>query len=118
MTLPACIFVELEHFADISQKRAGNEIIEVDRDARAKDLVEHLADRDALFAAGVEVLDETHVDLAREEREGDGADLVKRPPLAAAAGGEGFVPHRGHLVAQGRVFDIHQVRKKGGNVLR
>ena len=81
------------------------------------DFVEDFFDRDALLHATVEVLDEAHVDLAGQEGERDRADLVERPALAAAAGGERFVPHGGDLVAQGGVADRHEVGEELGDVL-
>ncbi len=58
------------------------------------------------------MLDEGHVDVAGEERELHGAQLVERPAFSAAARGDGLVPHRRHFFAQRLVFDLQQGRKK------
>ena len=112
----ARVLVELEGLADVSEQRARDEMVEIDRDAIAKGLVEHARDRDALFAATVQVFDVAQVDVAGEECEGDLAEFVGRPTFAAATGGERFVPDRGDVVAQRCVFDVHEVGEQLGDV--
>ena len=63
------------------------------------------------------MFDKAQVDLAGEQREGDGADFVEGPALAAAAGHQCFVPDRGNLVAQRGILDVHEIGEEGGDVL-
>ena len=73
------VLVELERFADIGQERAGDEIIALNRNAAAERTLQHIRDGDALQRAGIEMLDERHVDVAGEERELDGAQFIEGP---------------------------------------
>ncbi len=77
-----------------------------------KRFLEHIRDGDALLGAGIEMLDERHVDLAGEQRELDRAQFGEGPALAAAAGGDRFVPHRRDFFAQRLLLDLHQAGKK------
>src|SRR5437868_11212932 len=58
------------------------------------------------------MLDESHVDVAREESEFDCAQFIEGPAFATAACGDRFVPNCRHFFAQGLVFDLHQTRKE------
>src|SRR5205823_15061051 len=94
------ILVVLEWLADVGQQRAGNEIVTLNGNAAPKRFFQHVGDRNALPRAGIEMLDELHVDFASQERELDRAKFGKGPALPAAAGGNRFVPHRCYLFAQ------------------
>ena len=71
--IAARIFVVFQRFTDIGQERAGDKIIALDRNAAAERLLQHIGNGDALTRAGIEMLDEFHVDIARQEREFDRA---------------------------------------------
>ena len=58
------------------------------------------------------MLDESHVDIAGEQRELNRAKFVEGPALAATAGGDGFVPNCRHSFAKRLVLDLHQAGKK------
>src|SRR5437762_8159279 len=50
--------------ADIGQQRAGDEVIALNGNTAAKRLFQHVRNGDALPRAGIEMLDEPHVDVA------------------------------------------------------
>ena len=58
------------------------------------------------------MLDERHLDVAREQRELDGAQFVEGPALAAAPRSNGFAPDRCHPFAQRLVLDPLQAGKE------
>ena len=62
------------------------------------------------------MLDESHVDVAGEQRELDGAQFVKGPALAAAAHCDCLAPHRCHSFAQRLVLDPLQAGKELGDL--
>ena len=76
------------------------------------DFSEHIGDGDALPRAGIEMLDESHVDVAGQQSELDRAQLVESPALAAAPGGNRFAPDRSHFFAQRFVLDLHNAGKE------
>src|SRR5919201_4183972 len=86
------ILIVLQRFAYIGQERTGNEIVALNRDAAAKRFLEDVGDGDALPGAGIQMLDEGHVDVAGQQGEFDCAQLGESPALAAAARGDGLAP--------------------------
>ena len=58
------VLIILQRFANIGQERTGNEIVALNRDAAAEGFLEHVSDGDALPGAGIQMLDEGHVDVA------------------------------------------------------
>ena len=60
------------------------------------------------------MLYKSHIDVAGQERELHGAQLVESPALPAASGGDRFVPDRSDFFAQRFVLDL----PKGGKELR
>src|SRR5439155_14487339 len=60
----------------------------------------------------IEMLDERHLDVARQQRELDRAQFIESPALSAATRGDGFVPHRRYFLAQRLVLDPLQAGKK------
>src|SRR5262249_12359628 len=91
------VLIILQRFAYIGQERTGNEIVALNRDAAAEGFLEHVGDGDALPRAGIQMLDEGHVDVAGKERELYRAQLGEGPALATAARGDGLAPDRGNL---------------------
>ena len=77
-----------------------------------KDFSEHVGDGDALPRAGIQMLDESHVDVAGQQGELDRAQLGEGPALAAAARGDGLAPDRGDLFAQRLVLDLPDAGKE------
>ncbi len=75
-------------------------MIELHRDVATERASEHLRDRDALPRAGVEMIDEGHVNVAREEGELDRAQLIKGPAFSAAPSGDRFIPDRRYFFAE------------------
>ena len=75
-------------------------------------LLQHIGDGDALPRAGIEMLDESHVDVAGEQGELDRAQLIERPALAAAPRGDGLAPDRSDLFAQRLVLDLPDAGKE------
>src|SRR5205823_14844012 len=59
-----------------------------------------------------EMLDESHVDIAGEQRELNRAKFVEGPAFPSAAGDDGFVPNCCHSFAKRLVLDLHQAGKK------
>ena len=106
------VLVVLQRFAHIGQQRARDEIIALNGNAAAERFLEHIGDGDALPRAGIEMLDERHVDVAGQQRELDRAQFGEGPALPAAARGDGFAPDRRHFFAQRLVLDLHQAGKK------
>ena len=90
MTLPEASLSKLQRFAHVGQKRTGDEIVALDWDVAIKGALEHIRDRDTLACAGVEVLDEGHLDVAGQERELDRAQFVEAPAFSAAACRDGL----------------------------
>src|SRR5947199_9331893 len=78
------ILVVLQRLAHIGQERTGDEIIALNGNVAAERFLEHICDGDALPGAGIEMLDESHVDVAGKQRELDLAQFVEGPALAAA----------------------------------
>ena len=107
-----CVFVVLQRFAHVSQQRAGDEVVALNWDAAAEGLLEDIGDRDALPCAWIEMLDEGHVDIAGQQCELDRAQVVERPALSAATGGNRLVPNRRDLFAQRLVLDLPDARKE------
>ena len=58
------VLVILERLADIGLQRTGDEIIALNGNTAAKRLFQHVRNGDALPRAGIEMLDEPHVDVA------------------------------------------------------
>src|SRR5262245_3818242 len=102
----------LQRFAYIRQERAGNEIVALNRDAVAEGFMEQVGDGDALPGAGIQMLDEGHVDVAGQQGELYRAQLGEGPALAAAARGDGLAPDRGDLFAQRLVLDLPDAGKE------
>ena len=63
-------------------------------------------------SAGIEMLDESHLNVAGEQGELDRAQLVERPALAAAPRGDGLAPDRSDLFAQRLVLDLPDAGKE------
>lgn len=102
----------LQRFANISQERTGNEIVALNRDAASEGFLENVGDGDALPGAGIQMLDEGHLDVAGQKGEFYRAQLGERPALAAAARGDGLTPDRGDLFAQRLVLDLPDAGKE------
>src|SRR5438132_4949135 len=98
--VPRRVLVELQRFAHIGQERARDEIVPLNGDAAAEGFLEDIGDGDALPRAGIQMLDERHVDVAGQQGELDRAQFGEGPALAAAAGGDRFVPYRRYFFAQ------------------
>ena len=58
------------------------------------------------------MLDESHLNVAGEQGELDGAQLVEGPALAAAPRGDGLAPDRSDLFAQRLVLDLPDAGKE------
>ena len=63
------------------------------------------------------MLDESHINVAGQQREFDLAQFIERPTLAAATGGDGFVPDCCDFVAQRIIADGHDVGEELGDVV-
>ena len=63
------------------------------------------------------MIDECEIDIACEEGEFDGTEFIEGPAASAAAGGDGFVPDGGDLIAQGCVFDLVDFGKEFGDLV-
>src|SRR6478672_10904517 len=98
--VPRRVLVELQRFAYIGQERARDEIVPLNRDATAERFLEDIGDGDALPRAGIQMLDERHVDVAGQEREFDRAQFGEGPAFPAAARGDRLVPYRRYFFAQ------------------
>src|SRR5438477_12731463 len=57
------VLIELQRLAYVRQERAGDENISLNRNAAAERTLQHVRDGDALKRAGVQMLDERHVDV-------------------------------------------------------
>src|SRR5215831_18220668 len=79
------VLIILQRFAYIGQKRTGNEIVALNRDAAAEGFLDNVGDGDALPGAGIQMLDESHVDVTGQQGELYLAQLGEGPALAAAA---------------------------------
>src|SRR4029077_14825691 len=86
--VPRRVFVELQRFAHIGQERARDEIVPLNGDAAAEGFLEDIGDGDALERAGIQMLDERHVDVAGQQGELDRAQFGEGPALAATARGD------------------------------
>src|SRR5439155_6199474 len=106
------VFVVLERFAHVGEERAGDEIIALNGNTAAERFLQHIRDGDALPRTRIEMLDESHVDVAGQQGELDRAKFVESPALAAAAHGDGFAPHGRDPFAQRLVLDPSQAGKK------
>src|SRR5438552_15386732 len=106
------VFVVLERFAHVSQQRTGDQIIALDWNPTPERFLQHIRDGDALPGTGIEMLDERHVDVAREQCELHCTQLIEGPPLPPATGGNRFTPHSCHLFAERLVLDPLQAGKK------
>src|SRR4030095_3533442 len=78
----------------------------------AEGFLEHVSDGDALPGAGIQMLDEGHVDFAGQQRELYRAQLGEGPDLDAAARSDGLAPDRGDLFSQRLVLDLPDAGKK------
>src|SRR5262245_22870930 len=58
------------------------------------------------------MLDEGHVDVAGQQGELDRTQLGEGPTLASATRGDGFVPYRRDLFAQGLVLNLPDAGKE------
>src|SRR6266481_3530738 len=85
--VPRRVLVELQRFAHIGQERARDEIVPLNGDAAAEGFLEDIGDGDALPRAGIQMLDERHVDLAGQQGKLDRAQFGEGPAISAAAGG-------------------------------
>src|SRR6266550_1430763 len=110
--VPRRVLVELKRFAHIGQERACDEIVPLNGDAAAEGFLEDIGDGDALPRAGIQMLDERHVDVAGQEGELDRAQFGEGPALAATARGDGLAPDRRDLVAQRLVLDLPDAGKE------
>src|SRR5262245_56827128 len=100
------VLSELERFANIRQERTGDQIVALNGDAAAKRFLEHVGDGDALPGAGIQMLNEGHLDVAGQQRELYRAQLGEGPSLAATTRGDGLAPDRGDFFAQRLVLDL------------
>ena len=57
------------------------------------------------------MLDKSHIDIAGQQRELDRSQFVESPALAAASGGNRFVPNCSDFFAQRFVFDLPKAGK-------
>src|SRR5215831_1178492 len=110
--IPRRVLIILQRFAYIGQERTGNEMVALNRDAVAEGFLEHVSDGDALPGAGIQMLDEGHVDVAGQQGELYRTQLCEGPALAAAARGDGLAPDRGDLFAQRFVLDLPDAGKE------
>src|SRR5262245_42145179 len=106
------VLIILQRFAYIGQERTGNEIVTLNRDAAAEGFLEHVGNSDALTGAGIQMLDEGHVDVASQQGELYRAELGEGPALAAATRGDGLAPDRGDLFAQRLALDLPDAGKE------
>ena len=98
--LTRTVFVVFEWFAYIGQQRTGDKIVPLDRNAAAEGFLQDIGDSDALTCAGIEMLDEGHIDIAGQQRELHRSQFIESPALSAASGGDRFVPNCRHFFPQ------------------
>src|SRR5256714_5754072 len=110
--VPRRVLVELQRFAHIGQERAGDEIVPLNGDAAAEGFLEDIGDGDALPRAGIQMLDELHVDVAGQQGELDRAQFGEGPALSATTRGDGLAPDPRHLFAQRLVLDLPDAGKE------
>jgi len=110
--VPRRVLVELQRFAHIGQEGARDEIVPLNGDAATEGFLEDIGDGDALPRAGIQMLDERHVDVAGQQSELDGAQFGEGPALAATARGDGLAPDCRHLFAQRLVLDLPDAGKE------
>jgi len=110
--IPQRVLIILQGFANIGQERTGNEIVALNGNAAAERFLEHVGDGDALPSAGIQMLDEGHVDVAGQQGELYRSQLGEGPALAAAARSDSLAPHHGDLFAQRLVLDLPDAGKK------
>src|SRR5882724_151788 len=106
------ILIKLQRLAHIGQERARDEIVPLNGDAAAEGFLEDIGDGDALPRAGIQMLNEHHVDVAGQQGELDRAQFGEGPALAATARGDGLAPDRRHLFAQRLVLDLPDAGKE------
>ena len=109
------VLVELQGLAAVGQQRAGDEHVTVDGNVAGECTFKDVCNDDALTDAGVEVLDEGHLDVTGQQRELHGSKFVEGPSFATAAGGDGFIPGGGHLLSKILALNVHEVGKEFGN---
>src|SRR5438874_2715798 len=66
--LAGSIFIKLQRLAHVGQECASDEIIALNGNTTAKRAFQHIRVRDTLPRAGIEMLDEPHVDVASQQR--------------------------------------------------
>src|SRR5438132_2615290 len=110
--VPRRVLVELQRFAHIGQEGARDEIVPLNGDAATEGFLEDIGDGDALPRAGIEMLDERHVDVAGQQGELDRAQFGEGPALSATARGDGLAPDRRLLFAQRLVLDLPDAGKE------
>ena len=106
------VLVVFQRFADVGQQRTSDEIVALDRNAATERFLEHIGDGDALPRAGIEMLDEGHVDVAGQQRELDRAQFGEGPAFPAAACRDRFAPDCRDLFAQRFLLDLLQAGKE------
>src|SRR6266446_2777057 len=106
------ILIKLKRFTHVGQERARDEIVPLNGDAAAEGFLEDIGDGDALPSAGIQMLDEGHVDVAGQQGELNRAQFGEGPAFPTAAGGDRFVPDRRHLFAQCLVLDLPDAGKE------
>src|SRR5215472_9124542 len=87
-------------------------MVALNRDPVAEGFLEHVVDGDALPSAGIQMLDEGHVDVACQQGELYRSQLGEGPALAAAARSDSLAPDRCDLFAQRLVLDLTDAGKK------
>src|SRR5207253_536961 len=110
--VPRRVLFELQRFAHIGQEGARDEIVALNGDAAAEGFLEDIGDGDALPRAGIQMLDERHVDVTGQQSELDRAQFGEGPALAATARGDGLVPYRRYFFAQRLVLDLPDAGKE------
>src|SRR5207248_10159060 len=94
------VLIVLQRFAAVGQQRACNEIIALNWNPGAEHALQDIRDGDALSRAGIQMLDEPHIDIAGQQRELERAKFSERPAFPAATSSDRFVPRRGDFFAQ------------------
>ena len=98
---------KLDRFSHVGEQRAGYQMIVVDRHTVAPHFIEDFLDRQAHAAAGADVLDELHLDVAGQKRKWNLLEFRRRP----AAGPNRIFPDVDDLLAQSRVPNLVQLRE-------